>query len=765
MNYAPSATQTRTLTYTSLGRLQNVSNPESGTTSYSYYAGGSLYQRMDARGTTMTIGSIDLLKRPLGKTYSGTFQTTATPAVTYCYDGKIYQNGGCVTTARGSGDAPFGQMTGYGSQVDGGDAAQNYLTIDSLGRVLKSVQRLVPGATGSAVVEYPFLYAYQASGALLSVQYPISNRIVNYTQTSNRDVTTSVASGATTYFSSPTYTAPGALSSALMGSTVVESRSYNGRGQMTSVTASKSGSTVFGQALQFGQSDASNNGSVWKQTITAGTGATYSQYYRYDSSNRLSLAAEGVDPGAAPTACPGGATWCQRYGFDVFSNIWQVENTGSSISPALQQNGPSWYQSGGVVTNRLTGVNYDSAGNQTQFPEAMGWSVAYDAENRMTSVTKPANTVSYFYDGEGRRVKKTVGSTTTAFVYDADGQLMQEYGGTSTAATRYLVQDHLGSTRVVTDGSGNCLARLDYLPFGALVPRSGNCYGASDPGATQQFTGKERDAETGLDYFGARYMSAAQGRFTSPDVPLLDQQPGDPQSWNLYSYVRNNPLIFSDPTGNDCVYVNSGGSGIDSINNQNTSKDCGKTGGYWVDGTVTNARFAYGSLILTGTTNGQDRTSASYGLGPDPGLLALQRGTQLAEPGVNLAAEGLRLFGYVVAAPVMAAAECAAGAPSCTKANIVMAMLPEIAALKAGGTLLKLGVATGRGAEILQKAGGAAQAAKDFAALGGTEVINGGVRIRTLSDGTRAVLYTATSTGEASIAIQEAGRTVSKIRY
>jgi RHS repeat-associated protein len=139
-----------------------------------------------------------------------------------------------------------------------------------------------------------------------------------------------------------------------------------------------------------------------------------------------------------------------------------------------------------------------------------------------------------------------------------------------------------------------------------------------------EFTGKERDGESGLDYFAARYYSGAQGRFTSPDSPLIDQSPDDPQSWNLYSYVRNNPLSFSDPTGNDCVYVNSAGNGIDSINNQNTSKDCGKTGGYWVDGTVTNARFAYGSLILTGTTNGTNRTSASYGLGPDPGLMALQ---------------------------------------------------------------------------------------------------------------------------------------------
>jgi len=66
---------------------------------------------------------------------------------------------------------------------------------------------------------------------------------------------------------------------------------------------------------------------------------------------------------------------------------------------------------------------------------------------------------------------------------------------------------------------------------------------------SQDFTGKERDAETGLDYFGARYFSSAQGRFTSPDKPLADQSAGDPQSWNLYSYVRNNPLRFTDPTG------------------------------------------------------------------------------------------------------------------------------------------------------------------------------------------------------------------------
>jgi RHS repeat-associated protein len=65
-----------------------------------------------------------------------------------------------------------------------------------------------------------------------------------------------------------------------------------------------------------------------------------------------------------------------------------------------------------------------------------------------------------------------------------------------------------------------------------------------------QFTAKLRDYESGLNrYFGARYFSGAMGRFTTPDAPFADQSPEDPQSWNLYGYVRNNPLKFVDPDG------------------------------------------------------------------------------------------------------------------------------------------------------------------------------------------------------------------------
>jgi RHS repeat-associated protein len=135
---------------------------------------------------------------------------------------------------------------------------------------------------------------------------------------------------------------------------------------------------------------------------------------------------------------------------------------------------------------------------------------------------------------------------TTVFVYDPFGQLAQEYGGpaipASESGTRYITADHLGSTRLVTKPDGTVAQTYDYLPFGQE-------FTASSDTNRIRFTGKERDAETGLDYFGARYFSGAQGRFTGPDPLLNSGRPWEPQSWNRYAYALNNPLRFNDPTG------------------------------------------------------------------------------------------------------------------------------------------------------------------------------------------------------------------------
>jgi RHS repeat-associated protein len=201
---------------------------------------------------------------------------------------------------------------------------------------------------------------------------------------------------------------------------------------------------------------------------------------------------------------------------------------------------------------------YDNGGNQTTISPN---TVSYDVENRQSGFTSTSNgSATYTYDGDGRRVEKTAGGVTTTYVYDATGNLAAEYSSqppSMPCQTCYLTSDHLGSTRVITGQTGGLVSRHDFLPFGeelATINRTAaQGYGVAD-NVMQRYTGQQRDLEGPvLDYFGARYFQGAQGRFTSPDGVFFDQDPGDPQSWNLYSYVRNNPLIFTDPNGRACT--------------------------------------------------------------------------------------------------------------------------------------------------------------------------------------------------------------------
>ena len=106
----------------------------------------------------------------------------------------------------------------------------------------------------------------------------------------------------------------------------------------------------------------------------------------------------------------------------------------------------------------------------------------------------------------------------------------------------YYVKDHLGSIRMTVKEDGTVAGYDDYYPFGMVMDgRSGN---TSNPDDLYKFTGKERDIETGYDYFGARFYDSRIGRWLSVD-PLADKYPG----WSPYNYTMNNPLRFVDPDG------------------------------------------------------------------------------------------------------------------------------------------------------------------------------------------------------------------------
>jgi RHS repeat-associated protein len=129
------------------------------------------------------------------------------------------------------------------------------------------------------------------------------------------------------------------------------------------------------------------------------------------------------------------------------------------------------------------------------------------------------------------------------------------------ADVKWLVADQLGTPRMVVDKTGSLsgVRRHDYLPFGEDAPGDSTWRtiqrGYIGDTARQKFTGYERDSETGLDYAQARYYSNTQGRFASVDPLIASAKTGDPQSWNRYSYARNNPLAFVDPDGQESIWI------------------------------------------------------------------------------------------------------------------------------------------------------------------------------------------------------------------
>lgn len=180
----------------------------------------------------------------------------------------------------------------------------------------------------------------------------------------------------------------------------------------------------------------------------------------------------------------------------------------------------------------------------------------YDAENRLVSVTVSGQTTQFIYDGDDNLVKKiNPGGSSTIYignVYEVD----KSSGGAVTrtvtyypaggamridSTVYYILKDRLGSAYATTDASGNVVGQMRYYAFGETRLTTGNMF------TDRLFTGQRLIAELGIYHFGARFFSPKLGRFLSADsiVPNLF----NPQDLNHFSYVRNNPLRYTDPTG------------------------------------------------------------------------------------------------------------------------------------------------------------------------------------------------------------------------
>jgi RHS repeat-associated protein len=173
-----------------------------------------------------------------------------------------------------------------------------------------------------------------------------------------------------------------------------------------------------------------------------------------------------------------------------------------------------------------------------------------------------ANGTTYAYDGDGLRVKKSSGTLYWAggvAESDSSGNITSEYvffagariarRDVATGNVYYYLSDHLGSSNVVTNATGVIQNESDFYPFGGERQITNNL-------ANQhfKFTGKERDAESGLDEYDFRNLNTSMGRWMRPDPSgIMFANPMSPQSMNLYSYVVNNPLSMIDPNGLETV--------------------------------------------------------------------------------------------------------------------------------------------------------------------------------------------------------------------
>jgi RHS repeat-associated protein len=198
-------------------------------------------------------------------------------------------------------------------------------------------------------------------------------------------------------------------------------------------------------------------------------------------------------------------------------------------------------------TNRISssGYTFDANGNLTV--DATGQRFVYDAENHQTAFFVGTNSGStpdatYTYDGTGNRIKKISSTETTVFVYDGGGEMVAEYSTAlaSTQQVSYMTEDHLGSPRVITNENGAVTNRKDYMAFGdqavsiqRVSGSGGNKY--DDPSTRTDYTGYEKDSESGLEFAQTRYYNSQHGRYTSVDPMIASATIKNPQTFNRYS--------------------------------------------------------------------------------------------------------------------------------------------------------------------------------------------------------------------------------------
>jgi RHS repeat-associated protein len=555
---AQGSSQTRTFLYDALGRILSSTTPESGRVCFGSVSGSTcntdgydnfdnLLKRTDARGV-LTSYVYDTLNRLTSASYnvSGATGVPSTPTVNLTYG-----NDSSCNSAHGAGC--IGQLI----TMTDGVGSENYI-YNSLEQ-LTQLQKVINGST------YTTSYAYNLASELTQITYPSTHVVQQSVDAIGRlceiaPSTTGCGTASSPYATGFGFNTASQVTGFKYGNGLYASFGFSSdRLQLNCLDYSTTNrgtncthdsTTKFGLTYSYG-STGSNNGLISGITDTVDSGRTAA--YTYDSLYRLTRA---VTTGSSGYPAWGLSETYDRYGNrsaqGVYSGCTGITCPTNSVTPD-------------TATNRISGDCYDLSGNllAESAPPCPSPTYTYDAENRL--VNYMSSNPTYVYDGKGLRVKKcapncTSPTTYTVYIFSGSkviaeydngaGSPSREYVYSGAAllakidssGTQYYHQDHL-SNRMITDSNGNTVAQQGHFPYGEQwypVP-------PASPATKWEFTTYERDSESGNDYAQARYNVSRLGRFSSPD-PVAGST-ADPQSLNRYSYVRNMPVILSDPSG------------------------------------------------------------------------------------------------------------------------------------------------------------------------------------------------------------------------
>jgi RHS repeat-associated protein len=553
-NKQGSSQQTRAFAYDMLGRMTSESNPETGnggtngTVSYTYDSispcadgsnhsyPGDLVQKKDNAGN-YTCYSYDALHRVVAE---GNSSVTNTILRKFFYDSESsYPTGVTVINAKTHlVEAQTLNTTNLSVKV-----TDEFFSYSPRGE-LTDVYESTPHSSGF----YHTTATYWPTGALETlsgipgvptIYYGASNgtgldgegRVTKVTASTGTSPVTGV-----TYYTSGTAEPLGALTKVTFGSADNDSFTYDtNTGRMKTYTFSVNSQTDKGTLTW------NTNGTLNKLVIADQLNTTDTQTcnYAYDDLQRLSSA-----------SC--GSLWAQTFTYDLFGNITKSGNVTFNPLYSATQNqftsipgvtSPYYDQNGNLVKDNLNTYTWDP-----------NW-------GNMLTVNTGSTTVTATYDALGRMVENNAGGTYTELIYGPTGAKVATANGTtlikafvalpggakaiynsSGTLAYYRHSDWLGSSRLTSTASRTVYSSSAYAPFGEQYAISGT--------ADASFTGQDQDTVSSLYDFLARRYSPSQGRWISPDplgrgaVSLTN-----PQTWNRYVYVINNPLRLIDRVG------------------------------------------------------------------------------------------------------------------------------------------------------------------------------------------------------------------------